>query len=69
MTEIYLEISKLTDKFRTMAFGLTTDENKIGSTGPQASVTSAVVDIEQKKSEEVKQQVKKKLRSFLQDLF
>lgn len=29
MTEIYLEISKLTDKFRTMAFGLTTDENKI----------------------------------------
>ena len=29
MTEIYLEISKLTDKFRTMAFGITTDENKI----------------------------------------
>ena len=29
MTEIYLEISKLTDKFRTMAYGLTTDENKI----------------------------------------
>ena len=29
MTEIYKEISKLTDKFRTMAYGLTTDENKI----------------------------------------
>tara|TARA_R100000654_G_scaffold35133_1_gene60504 strand:+ start:772 stop:1365 length:594 start_codon:yes stop_codon:yes gene_type:complete len=29
MTEIYLEIAKLTDKFRTMAYGLTTDENKI----------------------------------------
>ena len=29
MTDIYLEISKLTDKFRTMAFGITTDENKI----------------------------------------
>ena len=29
MTDIYLEISKLTDKFRTMAYGLTTDENKI----------------------------------------
>jgi hypothetical protein len=29
MTEIYLEISKLTDKFRTMAYGITTDENKI----------------------------------------
>jgi len=29
MTEIYLEISKLTDKFRTMAYGLTKDENKI----------------------------------------
>ena len=29
MTEIYLEISKLTDKFRTMAFGITTNENKI----------------------------------------
>ena len=29
MTEIYIEISKLTDKFRTMAYGLTTDENKI----------------------------------------
>ena len=29
MTDIYIEISKLTDKFRTMAFGLTQDENKI----------------------------------------
>ena len=29
MTEIYLQISKLTDKFRTMAYGITTDENKI----------------------------------------
>jgi hypothetical protein len=29
MTDIYLEISKLTDKFRTMAYGLTTDENRI----------------------------------------
>tara|TARA_R100001463_G_scaffold118597_1_gene174373 strand:+ start:2027 stop:2611 length:585 start_codon:yes stop_codon:yes gene_type:complete len=29
MTEIYIEISKLTDKFRTMAYGLTTDENKV----------------------------------------
>ena len=29
MTEIYLEISKLTDKFRTMAYGITTDKNKI----------------------------------------
>ena len=29
MTEIYLEISKLTDRFRTMAYGLTKDENKI----------------------------------------
>tara|TARA_R100001369_G_scaffold4886_1_gene13786 strand:+ start:726 stop:1292 length:567 start_codon:yes stop_codon:yes gene_type:complete len=29
MTEIYLEISKLSDKFRTMAFGLTTDENEV----------------------------------------
>ena len=29
MNKIYLEISKLTDKFRTMAYGLTTDENKI----------------------------------------
>ena len=29
MTDIYLEIAKLTDKFRTMAYGLTTDENKI----------------------------------------
>ena len=29
MTDIYIEISKLTDKFRTMAYGLTTDENKV----------------------------------------
>jgi|TARA_R110000824_G_scaffold40581_1_gene121531 RNA polymerase sigma factor (sigma-70 family) len=29
MTEIYVEISKLTDKFRTMAYGLINDENKI----------------------------------------
>jgi DNA-directed RNA polymerase specialized sigma24 family protein len=29
MTEIYAEIAKLTDKFRTMAYGLTTDQNKI----------------------------------------
>ena len=29
MTEIYKEISKLTGKFRTMAYGLTTDENKV----------------------------------------
>jgi RNA polymerase sigma factor (sigma-70 family) len=29
MTKIYIEISKLTDKFRTMAYGLTTDENKV----------------------------------------
>tara|TARA_R100000734_G_C3313764_1_gene105153 strand:+ start:409 stop:990 length:582 start_codon:yes stop_codon:yes gene_type:complete len=29
MIDIYIEISKLTDKFRTMAYGLTTDENKI----------------------------------------
>ena len=29
MNEIYIEISKLTDKFRTMAYGITTDENKI----------------------------------------
>tara|TARA_R100000781_G_scaffold65865_1_gene41444 strand:+ start:1151 stop:1732 length:582 start_codon:yes stop_codon:yes gene_type:complete len=29
MTEIYKEISKLTDKFRTMAYGITTDENKV----------------------------------------
>ena len=29
MTNIYIEISKLTDKFRTMAYGITTDENKI----------------------------------------
>ena len=29
MTDIYLEISKLTDKFRTMAYGITNDENKV----------------------------------------
>ena len=29
MTEIYIEIAKLTDKFRTMAYGITTDENKV----------------------------------------
>ena len=29
MTDIYLEISKLTDKFRTMAYGLTSDENEV----------------------------------------
>jgi|TARA_R110001583_G_C5635683_1_gene407448 hypothetical protein len=29
MTEIYVEIAKLTDKFRTMAYGITTDENKV----------------------------------------
>ena len=29
MTEIYIEISKLTDKFRTMAYGITKDKNKI----------------------------------------
>ena len=29
MNKIYIEISKLTDKFRTMAYGLTSDENKI----------------------------------------
>ena len=29
MTDIYEEISKLSDKFRTMAFGLTTDENEV----------------------------------------
>jgi len=29
MTDIYIEISKLTDKFRKMAYGITTDENKI----------------------------------------
>jgi len=31
MNEIYLEISKLTDKFRKMSYGLTTDENKINN--------------------------------------
>jgi len=29
MTEIYKEIAKLTDKFRTMTYGLTKDENKV----------------------------------------
>ena len=29
MNKIYIEISKLTDKFRTMAYGITTDKNKI----------------------------------------
>ena len=29
MTEIYAEIAKLTDKFRNMAYGITTDENKV----------------------------------------
>ena len=29
MTEIYLEISKLSDKFRTMAYGLESDENEV----------------------------------------
>ena len=29
MNKIYVEISKLTDKFRTMAYGITTDKNKI----------------------------------------
>tara|TARA_X000000368_G_scaffold418745_1_gene419749 strand:- start:1154 stop:1699 length:546 start_codon:yes stop_codon:yes gene_type:complete len=29
MNDIYLEISKLSEKFRTMAFGLTTDKNQI----------------------------------------
>ena len=29
MTEIYLEISKLSDKFRTMAYGLNPDENEV----------------------------------------
>lgn len=29
MTDIYKEISKLTDKFRTMAYGITNDENKV----------------------------------------
>jgi hypothetical protein len=31
MTKIYKEIAKLSDKFRTMAFGITTDENKINN--------------------------------------
>jgi hypothetical protein len=31
MTEIYNEIAKLSDKFRTMSFGITTDENKINN--------------------------------------
>lgn len=29
MTKIYLEISKLTSKFRTMAYGLTSDKNEV----------------------------------------
>tara|TARA_R110002126_G_scaffold9740_3_gene43453 strand:+ start:611 stop:1162 length:552 start_codon:yes stop_codon:yes gene_type:complete len=29
MTKIYEEISKLSDKFRTMAYGLTTDKNEV----------------------------------------
>jgi len=29
MTDIYIEISKLTDKFREMAYGLTTDEDRV----------------------------------------
>ena len=29
MTEIYAEIAKLSDKFRNMAYGITTDENKV----------------------------------------
>ena len=29
MTEIYEEIAKLSDKFRSMAFGLTSDENEV----------------------------------------
>lgn len=29
MTEIYLEISKLSDKFRKMTYGLTTDKNEV----------------------------------------
>jgi DNA-directed RNA polymerase specialized sigma24 family protein len=29
MTDIYVEISKLTEKFRTMAYGITTDENRV----------------------------------------
>jgi hypothetical protein len=29
MTEIYLEISKLSDKFRNMAYGLNPDENEV----------------------------------------
>ena len=31
MTKIYNEIAKLSDKFRTMAFGITIDENKINN--------------------------------------
>jgi hypothetical protein len=31
MTDIYIEISKLTDKFRKMAFGICKDENKINN--------------------------------------
>ena len=31
MTNIYIEISKLSDKFKEMCYGLTTDENKINN--------------------------------------
>ena len=31
MTDIYIEISKLSDKFKEMCYGLTTDENKINN--------------------------------------
>ena len=31
MNKIYIEISKLTDKFRKMAFGICKDENKINN--------------------------------------
>tara|TARA_R100001594_G_scaffold116032_1_gene150959 strand:+ start:88 stop:264 length:177 start_codon:yes stop_codon:yes gene_type:complete len=29
MTDIYLEIAKLTNKFRKMAYGITTDQNRV----------------------------------------
>ena len=35
----------------------------------KASTTSTVIDVQNKKMDEVEQKVKKKLRSFLQDLF
>ena len=38
MTEIYNEIAKLSDKFRTMAFGITTDENKINNAVQELSL-------------------------------